>query len=161
MLSLLTRRAPATESLKTPVNTVFPRHVTFLGMPTLTDTNVPTGRASVWTAVARGVCELIFLHLPASARMNIITLAIGSCLPMQTRRCRMGLDPSGRRTGRAARLSIGTTAWALGLGCTHNEYRVAMTTRVPEATPAEAVDDIRTREAARSRELERSPRLNA
>jgi muconolactone delta-isomerase len=33
------------------------------------------------------------------------------------------------------------------------EYRVAMTTRVPEGTPAEAVDDIRAREAAHSREL--------
>src|SRR3954464_14151232 len=33
------------------------------------------------------------------------------------------------------------------------EFLVAMTTRVPERTPAEAVDDIRTREAARSCEL--------
>src|SRR4051794_40996713 len=33
------------------------------------------------------------------------------------------------------------------------EFLVEMTTRVPERTPAEAVDDIRTREAARSREL--------
>src|SRR6201996_2952567 len=33
------------------------------------------------------------------------------------------------------------------------EYLVVMTTRVPDGTPAEAVDDIRAREAARSREL--------
>jgi muconolactone delta-isomerase len=33
------------------------------------------------------------------------------------------------------------------------EYLVIMTTRVPAGTPAEAVDDIRAREAARSREL--------
>jgi muconolactone D-isomerase len=33
------------------------------------------------------------------------------------------------------------------------EYLVTMTTQVPEATPEEAVDDVRTREAARSREL--------
>jgi muconolactone delta-isomerase len=33
------------------------------------------------------------------------------------------------------------------------EYLVAMTTRVPDGTPAEAVDDIRSREAAHSREL--------
>jgi muconolactone delta-isomerase len=33
------------------------------------------------------------------------------------------------------------------------EYLVTMTTHVPDGTPAEAVEDIRTREAARSREL--------
>jgi muconolactone delta-isomerase len=33
------------------------------------------------------------------------------------------------------------------------EYLVVMTTRVPDGTPAEAIDDIRAREAARSREL--------
>jgi muconolactone D-isomerase len=33
------------------------------------------------------------------------------------------------------------------------EFLVQMTTHVPEGTSAEAVDDIRTREAARSREL--------
>jgi muconolactone delta-isomerase len=33
------------------------------------------------------------------------------------------------------------------------EYLVNMTTHVPEGTPAEAVEDIRTREAAHSREL--------
>jgi muconolactone delta-isomerase len=33
------------------------------------------------------------------------------------------------------------------------EYLVTMTTHVPDGTPAEAVDDIRAREAARSREL--------
>jgi len=33
------------------------------------------------------------------------------------------------------------------------EYLVIMTTRVPDGTSAEAVDDIRTREAAHSREL--------
>jgi muconolactone delta-isomerase len=33
------------------------------------------------------------------------------------------------------------------------EYLVTMTTHVPDGTPAEAVDDIRTREAAHSREL--------
>lgn len=33
------------------------------------------------------------------------------------------------------------------------EYLVTMTTRVPDGTPQEAVDDIRAREAARSREL--------
>ena len=33
------------------------------------------------------------------------------------------------------------------------EYLVIMTTRVPDGTSAEAIDDIRTREAARSREL--------
>ncbi|HSR85469.1 MAG TPA: muconolactone Delta-isomerase family protein [Streptosporangiaceae bacterium] len=33
------------------------------------------------------------------------------------------------------------------------EYLVTMTTHVPDGTPAEAVDDIRSREAARSREL--------
>jgi len=33
------------------------------------------------------------------------------------------------------------------------EYLVTMTTNVPDGTPAQAVEDIRTREAARSREL--------
>src|SRR4051794_31592686 len=33
------------------------------------------------------------------------------------------------------------------------EYLVEMTTTVPEGTPAEAVDDIRSREAARAQEL--------
>ena len=33
------------------------------------------------------------------------------------------------------------------------EFLVTMTTHVPEGTPAEAVEDIRNREAARSREL--------
>ena len=33
------------------------------------------------------------------------------------------------------------------------EYLVNMTTRVPDGTPEEAIDDIRTREAAHSREL--------
>jgi muconolactone D-isomerase len=33
------------------------------------------------------------------------------------------------------------------------EYLVSMTTRVPDGTPEEAVQDIRTREAAHSREL--------
>jgi muconolactone delta-isomerase len=33
------------------------------------------------------------------------------------------------------------------------EYLVTMTTRVPDGTPEEAIDEIRTREAARSREL--------
>jgi muconolactone delta-isomerase len=33
------------------------------------------------------------------------------------------------------------------------EYLVSMTTRVPDGTSAEAVDDVRTREAAHSREL--------
>ena len=33
------------------------------------------------------------------------------------------------------------------------EYLVTMTTHVPEGTPEQAVDDVRAREAARSREL--------
>jgi muconolactone delta-isomerase len=33
------------------------------------------------------------------------------------------------------------------------EYLVTMTTHVPDGTPAEAVDDVRARAAARSREL--------
>ena len=33
------------------------------------------------------------------------------------------------------------------------EYLVTMTTHVPEGTPDEAVDDVRAREAVRSREL--------
>jgi muconolactone D-isomerase len=33
------------------------------------------------------------------------------------------------------------------------EFLVTMTTRVPDGTPEQAVTDIRTREAARSREL--------
>ena len=33
------------------------------------------------------------------------------------------------------------------------EYLVTMTTRVPDGTPEQAITDIRTREAARSREL--------
>ena len=33
------------------------------------------------------------------------------------------------------------------------EYLVTMTTSVPDGTPEEAVDDMRTREAARSKEL--------
>jgi muconolactone delta-isomerase len=33
------------------------------------------------------------------------------------------------------------------------EYLVTMTTHVPDGTPEEAVDEIRTREAARAREL--------
>jgi muconolactone delta-isomerase len=39
------------------------------------------------------------------------------------------------------------------------EYLVTMTTRVPDGTSAEAIDDIRTREAARSRELASQGRL--
>src|SRR5260370_803165 len=37
--------------------------------------------------------------------------------------------------------------------CLTMEYLVTMTTRVPDGTPEEAVQDIRTREAAHSREL--------
>jgi muconolactone D-isomerase len=33
------------------------------------------------------------------------------------------------------------------------EYLVTMTTHVPDGTPPEAVEDVRAREAARSREL--------
>ena len=33
------------------------------------------------------------------------------------------------------------------------EYLVTMTTHVPDGTPDQAVDDVRAREAARSREL--------
>jgi muconolactone D-isomerase len=33
------------------------------------------------------------------------------------------------------------------------EYLVTMTTHVPDGTPQQAVEDVRTREAARSREL--------
>jgi muconolactone delta-isomerase len=33
------------------------------------------------------------------------------------------------------------------------EYLVTMTTHVPDGTPDEAVEDVRAREAARSREL--------
>jgi muconolactone D-isomerase len=33
------------------------------------------------------------------------------------------------------------------------EYLVTMTTRVPEGTPADAVEDVRSREAAHSKEL--------
>jgi muconolactone delta-isomerase len=33
------------------------------------------------------------------------------------------------------------------------EYLVTMTTHVPEGTPEQAVEDVRAREAARSREL--------
>ena len=43
---LRTRRGPVTGSLKTPVKTVFPCQGTSFGMPTLTDTSVPTGCAS-------------------------------------------------------------------------------------------------------------------
>src|SRR4051812_47897616 len=43
MLSLRTRRGPATGSLKTPVKTVLPCQGTSLGMLTLTDSSVPTG----------------------------------------------------------------------------------------------------------------------
>jgi hypothetical protein len=39
-LSLPTRRGPLTGSLKTPVNTVLPRHDTSLGRPRLTDRRV-------------------------------------------------------------------------------------------------------------------------
>ena len=46
MLSLRTRRGPATGSLNTPVKTVFPCQATSFGMPTLTDTNVPTACAA-------------------------------------------------------------------------------------------------------------------
>src|SRR3954453_24268029 len=50
MLSRRTRRGPLTGSLKTPVKTVFPRHETSFGMPTLTDRRVPTvARVSVIT----------------------------------------------------------------------------------------------------------------
>src|SRR5690349_8843247 len=40
-----------------------------------------------------------------------------------------------------------------GPGPVAMEYLVTMTTRVPDGTPGRAVDDIRTREAAHSREL--------
>src|SRR3954454_7739679 len=52
MLSLPTRRGPATGSLKTPVSTVFPCHGTSFGMPTLTDSRVPTGCAASWTGLS-------------------------------------------------------------------------------------------------------------
>jgi muconolactone delta-isomerase len=39
------------------------------------------------------------------------------------------------------------------------EYLVAMTTRVPDGTPEQAVDEVRAREAARSRELAAQRRL--
>jgi muconolactone delta-isomerase len=39
------------------------------------------------------------------------------------------------------------------------EYLVVMTTRVPDGTPAEAIDDIRAREAAHSRDLAAQGRL--
>jgi muconolactone delta-isomerase len=39
------------------------------------------------------------------------------------------------------------------------EYLVTMTTRIPDGTPAEAVDDVRAREAARSRDLAARGRL--
>src|SRR5436305_6885165 len=42
MFSLRTRRWPLTGSLNTPVKTFFPCQVTFFGIPTLTDTSVPT-----------------------------------------------------------------------------------------------------------------------
>src|SRR3954470_20969109 len=42
MLSFRTRRGPATGSLKTPVKTVLPCQGTSFGMPTLTDSRVPT-----------------------------------------------------------------------------------------------------------------------
>ena len=40
-----------------------------------------------------------------------------------------------------------------GPGAFAMEYLVTMTTHVPDGTPGQAVDDIRTREAAHSREL--------
>lgn len=40
-----------------------------------------------------------------------------------------------------------------GRGAFAMEYLVSMTTHVPDGTPGQAVDDIRTREAAHSREL--------
>ena len=39
------------------------------------------------------------------------------------------------------------------------EYLVTMTTHIPDGTPAEAVDDVRAREAARSRDLAARGRL--
>jgi muconolactone delta-isomerase len=39
------------------------------------------------------------------------------------------------------------------------EFLVTMTTHVPDGTPAEAVDDVRAREAAHSRELARQGHL--
>ena len=51
-LSLRTRRGPVTGSLNTPVKTVFPCHGTSFGMPTLTDSKVPTRSA-------RGLAELM------------------------------------------------------------------------------------------------------
>src|SRR5215475_9056029 len=44
MLSFRTRRGPSTGSLKTPVKTVLPCQDTSFGMPTLTESNVPTVR---------------------------------------------------------------------------------------------------------------------
>src|SRR5712691_6571913 len=40
-----------------------------------------------------------------------------------------------------------------GPGAFAMEYLVTMTTHVPDGTPGQAVDDIRTREAAHSRQL--------
>src|SRR5258708_20872222 len=39
------------------------------------------------------------------------------------------------------------------------EFLVSMTTRVPDGTPPEAVDDVRAREAAHSRELTKQGHL--
>ena len=41
------------------------------------------------------------------------------------------------------------------------EYLVTMTTHVPDGTPDQAVDDIRARETARSRELAAAGHLSA
>src|SRR5208283_5799373 len=43
MLRRRTMTGPSTGSFQTPVYTVFPCHCTFLGMPTLTETSLPTG----------------------------------------------------------------------------------------------------------------------
>src|SRR4051812_38046311 len=66
MLSLRTRRGPVTGSLKTPVKTVFPCQGTSFGMPTLTDSRVPTGWVPVWRGWVGGNPELMLTCLRKS-----------------------------------------------------------------------------------------------
>src|SRR5690349_9315320 len=60
-------------------------------------------------------------------------------------------DPNG--CGGPARSGSCTPSGYCSRRCLTMEYLVSMTTRVPDGTPEEAVQDIRAREAAHSREL--------
>jgi len=71
MLSRRTRREPVTGSLKTPVKTVRPCQGTSFGMPTLTDSNLPTAWAAAGADSACWAFELMLTPFLWSSGLTI------------------------------------------------------------------------------------------